>query len=126
MKSTVVTIIAVALVALSGPAIAKIVGNPTGKQLTLELRDGQYASVAAHFNAKMKSALPVAKLKAAWGGLLAKFGKFEKILGNTTVPEGDLMVTVVTCKFEKGTVYVRWSIDTASQVAGLFFIPAKK
>lgn len=112
-------------IAGTAPAKEKSPGSEKGKLLVIKLTSGLFDAVIAEFDAKMKQALPLDKLKKTWAAVEGNAGKFKKIIEAKSGPYQHYRITLVTCQFEKGKVNIQWVFDTANKVAGLTFLPAK-
>ncbi len=89
---------------------------------------GDYAAATSDFDAKMRSALPVAKFKAAWESL-AQFGTLQaRGQSHPATGEGYLVVTTPLI-FEKKNLYAQVACGSDGRIAGFFVkpleIPAK-
>lgn len=81
-----------------------------------------FAGAEAKFDGTMKSALPEAKLKETWLGILQQTGPFKKQAGNRVQRVDVYDVVFVTCEFEKATLDAKVVYDGQGKVAGLFFV----
>jgi hypothetical protein len=89
------------------------------------LSKGDSATAVQRFDATMKQAMSAQKLTQAWTGLTAQLGAFKKQAGTRTATEQGLDVAYVRCEFEKGSIEVKVVFDSAKQVSGLWFLPAR-
>jgi len=85
---------------------------------------GDYAAVEEGFDAAMKAALPVDKLKEVRASLEVQAGAFKRQLGTRAEKYQQYDIVYVTCEFDKATLDVKLVFDPPGQVAGLFFQPA--
>ncbi|MGD0694395.1 MAG: alpha/beta fold hydrolase [Terriglobia bacterium] len=93
------------------------------KSLTQQLAARNFDSVIAHFDETMTSAMPSAKLAEFWDGLIKQVGPFQSITRTRTQQVQIYQVVLVTSKFEKTTLDVKWVFDAKSRVAGFFVLP---
>jgi hypothetical protein len=96
-----------------------------GKSLTQQLAARQFDQVATHFDETMTSAMPAAKLAEFWDGLIGQVGAFQSIAGTRVQPVQGYQAVLVTSKFEKATLNVKWVFDSKGRVAGFFVVPAE-
>ncbi len=96
-----------------------------GKELTRDLAARQFDKVVSHFDERVAGAMPVAKLSATWDGLLAQVGEFRSAQGTRQEEQQGYHVVFVTCEFAKATLDVKFVFDSASRVAGFFFVPTR-
>lgn len=89
------------------------------------LSKGDSATAVQSFDATMKQAMPAEKLTQAWTGLTGRLGAFKKQAGVRTATEQGFDVAYVRCEFGKGSVEVKVVFDSAKQVSGLWFLPAR-
>ena len=86
---------------------------------------GDFAAADAHFDARMKSALPEEKLRDVWQTLQKQTGPFKARLQTRVEKQRDYDVVFVTCQFERATLDAKVVFDAARQIAGLFFVPSR-
>jgi dienelactone hydrolase len=96
-----------------------------GKAVVQNMVKEQFAVIADGFDAKMKNALPAAKLKTAWQMLLVQAGAYQHITGARFITDKAYKIVFVTCQFERAALDVKIVFDAAGQVAGLLFLPAE-
>lgn len=89
------------------------------------LSNGDFTAATERFDAKMKQAMPAGKLAEAWAGLTGQLGAFKKQAGVRTATEQGLDVAYVRCEFERGATDVKVVFNSAKQVGGLWFVPAR-
>ncbi len=83
---------------------------------------GDYATATRDFDAKMRSALPVAKFKQAWESL-AQFGALQaRGQSHPATGEGYLVVTIPLI-FEKANLYAQVACGSDGRIAGFFVKP---
>lgn len=78
----------------------------------------------AAFNDTMRGALPAAKLREIWDGILAQAGPLSACGDALSEKAGALVAVVLPCRFEKASLDARVVVDVDGKVAGLFFKPA--
>jgi dienelactone hydrolase len=95
------------------------------KSLTQQLAARQFDPIVAHFDETMTSAMPSAKLAEFWDGLVGQVGAFQSIAETRTQPVQGYQVVLVTSKFEKTALNVKWVFDSKGRVAGFFVVPVE-
>ncbi len=88
------------------------------------LAAGEFEKAEAGFDTTMKSALPLAKLQAAWATVVQQAGPFKRQVGARTEERGPYHVGIVTCEFGGTNVDVSVVYDAAGLVAGLNMRPS--
>lgn len=89
------------------------------------LTRADYAAVTRTYDAAMRTGLPEAKLRAAWEAVLGQAGRFQERVGVQAGRQKAYDVVVVTCRMEKSMIDVRVVLNPQSELAGLFFAPAR-
>jgi dienelactone hydrolase len=95
------------------------------KDLTQQLAARHFDLIVTHFDEAMTSAMPAAKLVEFWDGLVGQMGAFQSIAGTRVQTVQGYQVVLVTSKFEKATLNVKWVFDSKSRVAGFFVVPVE-
>ena len=95
------------------------------KDLTQQSAARQFDLIVTHFDEAMTSAMPAAKLVEFWDGLVGQVGAFQSIAGTRVQTVQGYQVVLVTSKFEKATLNVKWVFDSKSRVAGFFVVPVE-
>jgi uncharacterized protein len=95
------------------------------KDLTQHLAARQFDPIVTHFDEAMTSAMPSAKLSEFWNGLIGQVGAFQSITGTRQQTVQVYQVVLVTTKFEKATLDVKWVFDSKARVAGFFVVPSQ-
>jgi len=126
MKSTFALLGAAALgaVSLATPQTTPDLES-LAKDLTQQLAARQFDPIVTHFDETMTSAMPSAKLSEFWDGLIGQVGAFQSIAGTRVQVVQGYQVVLVTSKFEKATLNVKWVFDSKSRVAGFFVVPVE-
>jgi dienelactone hydrolase len=93
------------------------------KDLTQQLVARQFDPVVAHFDETMTSKMPSARLAAVWDSLIAQVGAFRSIDATHLQQEQGYQVVLVTSKFAKTTLNLKWVFDAKGRVAGFFLVP---
>ena len=122
-----VTLISTLVIApLSAPASAAAAEGRAGdaEALVDRLARGDFAAVVAGFDATMTNALPEAKLRAVWAGLLGQAGAFQRRLGSRSERSGAYEIVFVSCRFERAPLDAKVVFSADGKVAGLFFVPS--
>lgn len=89
-----------------------------------QLAAGEFAAVEAQFTDKMKAALPDARISTIWNGLIAQVGALKKAVGSREQDVGAMRMGIVTCEFERATLYIQIAFDPEGHIAGLTMRPA--
>ena len=84
----------------------------------------EYNAFMEKFDATMKSALPLDKLKEARESLDTRLGAFKKQVGSRAEKYQQYDIVYVTWEFEKMTIDFKLVFNQSGQVAGMFFQPA--
>lgn len=95
------------------------------KDLTQQSAARRFDLIVTHFDEAMTSAMPAAKLVELWDGLVGQMGAFKSIAGTRVQTVQGYQVVLVTSKFEKATLNVKWVFDSKSRVAGFFVVPVE-
>ena len=95
------------------------------KDLTQQLAARKFDPVVAHFDETMSAAMPSAKLAEVWDGLVAQFGAFRSIDATSLQQVQGYQVVLVTSRFEKASLGLKWVFDAKLRVAGFFIIPVE-
>ena len=66
-----------------------------------------------------------AKLAEFWEGLIGQVGAFQSVDGTRVQAVQGYQVVLVTSKFEKATLNVKWVFDSQRRVAGFFVLPVE-
>jgi hypothetical protein len=98
----------------------------TATDLTQQLIARKFDAVVSQFDQTMTTAMPVPKLAAFWDGTIAQHGAFQAItaLAPPQLIQG-YQVVVVTAKFQKDALNLKWVFDAKGRVAGFFVVPAE-
>jgi len=125
-KVLILTAVAVLLTPCLCPVGAKAQDlESLAKSLTQQLAARQFDPIIAHFDETMTSAMPSDKLAGFWDGLIGQVGAFQSITRTRTQEVQGYQVVLVTSKFEKSTLDVKWVFDAKSRVAGFFVVPSE-
>ncbi|MBW2736831.1 MAG: DUF3887 domain-containing protein, partial [Deltaproteobacteria bacterium] len=96
-----------------------------GRALVQHLAKGQFKKATSNFDSSMKTALPVAKVEAAWRQLEGALGAFKRVLKIRSESTQGYRIVFITCAFEKQAFETKIVFSKAGKVTGLFFIPVK-
>lgn len=122
----ILTAVAILLTVFCCPVRAKAEDlESLAKSLTQQLAARQFDQIVGHFDETMTAAMPSAKLAEFWDGLIGQVGAFQSITRTRTQPVQGYQVVLVTSKFEKTTLDVKWVFDAKSRVAGFFVVPSE-
>ena len=121
-----VALVAVAFAAQPAAPPAPATPGPEAlpKDLTQQLAARKFDPVVAHFDETMTAAMPSAKLTEVWDSILAQFGAFHSIDATSLQQVQGYQVVLVTSKFEKTSMALKWVFDAKLRVAGFFIVPA--
>ncbi|HMD97386.1 MAG TPA: alpha/beta fold hydrolase [Terriglobia bacterium] len=95
------------------------------RDLTQKLAGRQFDPIVTHFDETMTSAMRSAKLAEFWDGLIGQVGAFQSIAATRVQPVQGYQVVVVTSKFEKATLNLKWVFDSKGRVAGFNVAPVE-
>jgi hypothetical protein len=95
------------------------------RNMTQQMAARQFDLVVARFDETMTAAMPSAKLAEVWDGILAQFGAFRSIQATSLQQVQGYQVALVTSKFEKTSMALKWVFDAKLRVAGFFLVPAE-
>jgi hypothetical protein len=95
-------------------------------ELVDALARGDAAAALKDFDSTMKSALSPAQLEQLWNGLVEQYGAFKKRAGSRTQKIQEFDAVFVTCEFERGSVDLQVTVDSAMKVSGLFVRPPSR
>lgn len=90
------------------------------------LIDERFADFVAASDATMKSVLPEGKLKEVWDSVIKDFGPFQSELRATSQALGEAVIVDMVCRFQRGTLNIRISLNQKDEAAGLFFTPSSE
>jgi uncharacterized protein len=88
-----------------------------------ELAQRSWEHPKTMFDAAMASAMPPAKVEAAWNTLETAGGAFLRVERTQLETQNGYRIALVTCGFARGERIVKVVYDEKNQVAGLFFLP---
>jgi dienelactone hydrolase len=91
-----------------------------------QLQAGQFTNAVAHFDKAMKAVLPAEKLAATWQAVNQQAGVFQRRHGARPEALGLYRIVLVTCEFARDWLDAKVVFNPAGEVAGLFFLPARK
>lgn len=83
---------------------------------------GDYATVTAYFDDRMKKAVSPTKMKFAWEAVEGQFGPLKS--ADTNVEESlheSYRILLIPCIFEKGEINLQLAFDDAGRISGLYF-----
>ena len=89
-----------------------------------QMEKGRFQECISMLDDTMKKALHGDKLEVLWKSLEGQAGSFVSIDGTRRKDQGNYLITLVTCRFEKGPLDVKVVLDNENRVAGLFFLPS--
>lgn len=89
----------------------------------VQLRAGEYAACVEAADDAMRAALPADKLAAVWRQITAAYGPYVAEQGAQSSRADALAIVDLACRFERGNLRVRITLNADMKVAGLFFTP---
>ena len=122
--NTPVTVAVMLLAGAQGPGT--VVHEKDAVAIAKALVKGDYGAVAARFDARMKAALPVEKLRATCESVAASAGKFTRLRDPRAVAVEGFDGVIVTLDFERATFDLRLVFGRDGKVAGLFILPGQR
>jgi hypothetical protein len=97
-------------------------GDDRAEKVVRAFVDGEYATVRDNFNAAMKSALNLRKLKQAWEETVREAGGFIAVADIETLPPEEHDIYFVTTHHENKAIVTQIVFDAESGlITGLFF-----
>jgi dienelactone hydrolase len=117
------TVVLVAVAVLAQPTTPG--PESLAKDLTQQLAARKFDPVVAHFDQTMTAALPSAALAKTWDSILAQFGAFRSIDATSLQQVQGYQVVLVTSKFDKASLNLKWVFDAKLRVAGFFVVPVE-
>ncbi len=111
-------------VASAAQAVEPIIRQAEG--FVDQLQAGQFANAVARFDKTMAAALPAEKLAATWQAVNRQAGEFQRRHGTRTESSGSYRIALVTCEFARDWLDAKVVFNPAGEIAGLFFLPARK
>ncbi len=78
-----------------------------------------FAKVEAQYDAPMKAALPPGALATSWASAAQQFGAFQSITGARTQAVGANQVVLLSCRFEKFDVTLRFVFNASGELVNL-------
>lgn len=93
------------------------------RSLVLDLLQGRWAEVTRLFDTSMKRALSEDGLITAWSEVQENAGNLLSSELKSQWLSGGLNVVEIRVRFESRNLIVRLSLDNASRLAGLYFLP---
>ncbi len=104
--------------------------SPTSLQLPVRARAlidnlaaGRTHAVTSRFDARLRSALPPAKLMRIWSQIVAQAGALRSIGAPQITTAGRYRIVLIDCTFVRAHLDAKIVYDRAGDVAGLFFLP---
>ena len=91
-----------------------------------QLQAGQFTNAVARFDKTMTAALPADKLAATWKAVSRQLGDFTKRHGTRIESLGVYRIVFVPCEFARDWLDAKVVFNPAGEIAGLFFLPARK
>lgn len=114
-----------ALVLLAHAAPAQTAAIAAGRKALDYLLAAKYTDLSALAATNSKSTFTPQFLRERAGAEVTKFGKLQHIGTPVTAQEGGNTLVSFPVKFEKVSVNIQFTINAASQIAGLYFRPAE-
>jgi dienelactone hydrolase len=93
------------------------------RALVDKLSKRAFSDVVASFDDEMRAALGVAELGQTWDGVVAQAGKLESCGSATSHTQDQWQVIVIDCRFERASLGIQFTFDSAARVSGMFFRP---
>lgn len=88
-----------------------------------ELVERQFEKVAAQYDERLASALPVDKLEAVWDSILAQLGAFRSITAAEQEERFGHHIVYVTCAFAKDNSILVLAFDAQAKLGGFSVAP---
>ncbi len=126
MRKTLFSVVIVMLITASVVAAAPSAHGALtvrAKALVGDLAAGRMHAVTAQFDARMRSALPPAKLAQVWAQIQAQAGAFRSTGDATLTHAGRYRIVLVDCAFAHAHLDAKVVYGSSGKVSGLFFVP---
>jgi len=126
VKTTLRLLVLVTLTASSsarGQLLAPADPGREAERLADRLSAGDFASVEARFDDRMKAALPAGSLERTWASITGKLGRFRSRGPAAVRTASGLQLGEVPATFEKGAVTLRFAFDDGGRLSGLRVLP---
>ena len=94
------------------------------KAFVTQLDRGDFAAAEQPFDATMRNAMPVEKLRDTWQALVGQVGALKQQIGSRAVKAQGYDIVFITCEFTLAKIDVKVTFDGQKQIAGLFFLTA--
>lgn len=117
---------AVAVLLVAGPALSRPSARDEAVAVARALTKRDYAAVAARFDARMKAALPVEKLRATWDPVAARSGKLGRVGEPRAFAADGFDGFVVPLVYEHAAWDVKVVFGRDAKITGLFFVPGQR
>ena len=127
MQTSLFRLIVALAIACAAPVEAQLARDAAiakAEAILKNLQEGKTGDIVKEFDAKMKEALPEAKLQGAWSSLIGQFGAFTKIEERREGQIRGRQAVELILAFEKQTIVQRAVFDGEGKLAGLVFQPA--
>ena len=126
MKKVVRPVVVAMVVSLCSPAFAQLASDAAiarAETILKSLQNGQTGDVVKDLDPKMAQALSEEKLKAAWPGLISKFGAYKSINERRDGQYHGRQAVELFLAFEKDTIVMSTVFDAEGRIGGLVFRP---
>jgi hypothetical protein len=123
-------LLAISLTPLNSKAAAALSDDQLGRRAEAfvdELHAGQFTNAVARFDKTMTAAMPASKLAATWQAVTRQAGAFQRRHGiRAEAAPPPYRIVLVTCEFNRSWLDAKVVFNPAGEIAGLFFLPARK
>jgi fermentation-respiration switch protein FrsA (DUF1100 family) len=110
-------------VAVSDVPLPPAVAILLTKDVAAELRAGDLAALESRFDDELKLALPHAKLRAFWQGVIGGGGRLESCAEPRTFLAKEYTLAFTSCTFEKKKEELKLTFRADGRLAGMFLEP---
>ncbi len=110
----------------SAPGVAPLpaaVAAALAKDVAAELRVGDLAALESRFDDELKVALPDAKLRTFWLGVIGKGGLLKSCAEPRTFLAKEYTLAFTSCTFEKQRAELKLTFQADGRLAGMFLEP---
>lgn len=90
------------------------------KDVAAELKAGDFAALESRFDAELKAALPDAKLRAFWLGVIGRGGLLKSCAEPRTFLARGYTLAFTSCTFEKQKAELKLTFRADGRLAGMF------
>jgi uncharacterized protein len=110
-------------VAAGAASLPAAVAASLTKDVAAELKAGDLAALESRFDDELKAALPDAKLRAFWLGVIGRGGLLKSCAEPRTFLANEYTLAFTSCTFEKQKAELKLTFSADGRLAGMFLEP---